>query len=150
MRTRPIAALLFCLVAGATARPAAAQDLGLRVGVSADPDQFYFGGNANIGPVAEKVWFRPNIEVGVGDDVTLMAFNFEFVYRMPLKQKPWQLYFGGGPALNVSRRPNKTVPDGGFNIVLGVEHTRGLFVELKVGALDSPGFKFGIGYTFRP
>ena len=150
MRTTPIAALLFCLVVGAAARPAAAQDVGLRVGVSADPDQFYFGGHANIGPVAEKIWFRPNIEVGVGEDVTLVAFNFELVYRIPLKQNPWQLYFGGGPALNVSRRPNETSPEGGFNIVLGVEHARGLFAELKAGALDSPGFKFGIGYTFRP
>ena len=150
MRSTPTAALLFCLVVGVAARPAAAQDLGLRVGVSADPNQFYFGGHANIGPVADKIWFRPNIEVGVGDDVTLVAFNFELVYRMPLKQKPWQLYVGGGPALNVSRRPNETNPEGGFNIVLGVEHARGLFAELKVGALHSPGFKFGIGYTFRP
>lgn len=150
MKTAFIAPLLFCLVVGVGARPAAAQAVGLRVGVSADPDQFYFGGHANVGPVAEKIWFRPNIEVGIGDDVTLVALNFEFVSRMALKQKQWQLYFGGGPALNVSRRRNNTNPDGGFNIVLGLEHTRGLFAELKVGALDSPGFKFGIGYIVRP
>ena len=150
MKTTLIAPLLFCLVVGVAARPAVAQDVGLRVGVSADPDQFYFGGHANIGPVAERIWFRPNIEVGIGDNVTLVALNFEFVSRMPLKRNQWQLYFGGGPALNVSRRPNETSPEGGFNIVLGLEHARGLFTELKVGALDSPGFKFGIGYTLRP
>ena len=150
MKTTRIAPLLFCLLIGAAARPAAAQDFGLRVGVSADPDQFYFGGHANIGPVAEQFWFRPNIEVGIGDDVTLTAFNFDLVYRLPLKRNQWQLYAGGGPALNVRRRSNDTSPEGGFNIVLGVEHTRGLFAELKVGALDSPDFKFGIGYTFRP
>jgi hypothetical protein len=150
MKTTRLVPLLVCLVAGAGARPAAAQDIGVRVGVSANPDQFYFGGHANIGPVVEELWFRPNIEIGVGDDVTLAAFNFEFVYRMPLKRNPWRLYVGGGPALNLSRRPNKTSPGGGFNIVLGLEHARGLFTEVKVGALDSPGFKFGIGYTFRP
>jgi hypothetical protein len=39
--------------------------------------------------------------------------------------------------------------EGGFNILLGVQHTRGLFFELKVGAGDSPDLKFGVGYTFR-
>lgn len=34
------------------------------------------------------------------------------------------------------------------NILTGLAHAGGLFTEFKVGALDSPGVKFGIGYTF--
>jgi hypothetical protein len=46
--------------------PAQAQEgAGIRAGVSADPGQFYFGGHAAFGPVVDKLWFRPNLEVGV-------------------------------------------------------------------------------------
>ena len=38
---------------------------------------------------------------------------------------------------------------GGFNIVLGAQHRGGLFTELKVGTIDSPNMKFGVGYVFR-
>jgi hypothetical protein len=30
-----------------------------------------------------------------------------------------------------------------------VEHRDGLFFEAKIGAIDSPDLKFGVGYTFR-
>jgi hypothetical protein len=42
-----------------------------------------------------------------------------------------------------------TNTDAGFNILLGVENSRGLFFEFKIGAIDSPDFKFGVGWTFR-
>lgn len=152
MRTRtatPLAALLACFFLGAAAGPAAAQDVGLRAGVSADPGQFYFGGHVESGPVIDKLGFRPNLEIGVGDGVTLAAFNIEFAYKVQVKGKPWQLYVGGGPALNLIRRRGDTSPEGGFNILFGVAHPRGLFAEVKAGFADSPGFKFGVGYTFR-
>ena len=31
----------------------------------------------------------------------------------------------------------------------GAEQSRGLFFEFKVGAIDSPNLKFGVGWTFR-
>ena len=39
--------------------------------------------------------------------------------------------------------------DAGFNIMVGAESSRGLFFEFKIGAIDSPDFKFGVGYTWR-
>ena len=38
---------------------------------------------------------------------------------------------------------------GGFNLLGGVQHTGGLFVEMKGGIADSPDFKFLVGYTFK-
>jgi len=35
--------------------------------------------------------------------------------------------------------------EGGFNILLGIQHTRGLFTEFKVGAIDSPEVKVVVG-----
>ena len=39
--------------------------------------------------------------------------------------------------------------EAGLNVMIGAEHARGLFVEFKVGAMDSPDFKFAVGYTWR-
>lgn len=128
---------------------------GVRAGVSVEPDQFYFGVHVETSPLVDQLRFRPNLEVGLGDEETLVALNVEFAYRIPLQRSPWSMYVGGGPAINIRNfhaggrhRSGDTQAGGGFNILVGVAHQRGLFTELKVGALDSPDLKFGVGFTF--
>jgi hypothetical protein len=123
---------------------------GLRAGVSVDPDQVYVGAHIETGPLVERLVFRPNAEVGFGDNVTLAAFNFEFVWKFPERTGQWGFYAGGGPAINlyqVSGPGDDAKP--GFNFLGGLENRRGLFFEFKVGADNSPDFKFGVGVTFR-
>ncbi len=148
MRTTLLATVL--VLAGVA--PAAAQTAGVRIGVSGSPDQFFAGLHFETGPLIEQVHFRPNLEVGVGSSQTVVAVNFEFVGKFPIKREPWTVYAGAGPALVIDRVSNNVVSNtstgGGFNILLGVEHTRGLFTEIKVGMIDSPSFKFAVGYTF--
>jgi len=137
----------------AGAASAAAQSAGVRAGVSGSPDQFYFGFHYETAPLVEQVVFRPNLEVGVGNDQTVVAVNFEFVGKFPIQRQPWTIYAGAGPALVIDRvsvgTASNTNTGGGFNILLGIEHTRGLFSEIKVGMIDSPSFKFAVGYTFK-
>jgi hypothetical protein len=148
LRSRFVAlALLLMPLLFGLAAPAYSQTAGLRVGLSADPSQFYFGGHVETAPVVEDVRFRPNIEVGVGDGLTLTAVNFDLVYHFP-RQNGWNLYAGGGPALNVYRVRGNSDGQPGFNVVLGAQHAGGFFVEIKGGALDSPNFKLGFGYVF--
>ena len=147
MKSIWIASAVF--VIGLSAGRVQAQGLGVNVGVSADPDQFYFGIGYETAELAERLRFRPNLEVGVGDGVTLITANFEFAYRIPVNKKPWSVYVGGGPALVISNSHDDTDAGGGFNILLGLAHRRGLFTEIKVGVIDSPGFKFGVGYRFK-
>ncbi len=131
--------------------------VGIRAGASIDPDQFYFGGHLDVGPVVEQLWFRPNLEIGLGSNRTLVGVNFEFAYWLPLSDTPWKLYLGGGPAVNIIRsdqdRPGRlsgnTDVEGGFNLLVGFAHQEGFFTEVKVGALDSPELKIGVGYSFR-
>jgi hypothetical protein len=129
---------------------AAALAGGVRGGVSVDPDQFYVGGHYETGPLVDRLHFKPNIEAGFGDDLTLIAINFEFVYKFR-SRSPWNLYAGGGPAINFFSfdqfHDSETEP--GLNFLVGAESTRGLFFELKIGAIDSPDLKFGVGWTFR-
>jgi hypothetical protein len=149
---RTIAAAAGVILSAASAR---AQGVGVRAGASANPDQFYWGAHYESRELVENLRFRPNVEVGVGDDVTLVAVNFEFSYRLPANTLPrslsmWHLYVGGGPALNIFRFSNDTQSEGGFNGLIGLAHRNGLFAEAKIGALKSPDFKFGVGYTFHP
>jgi hypothetical protein len=130
------------------AAPAHAQGgFGVRTGVSVDPDQFYVGGHVDVGPLVKHLWFRPNLEIGFGDGVTLFALNAELAYWFPSKSS-WRLYLGGGPALNVYDRDSGSETKAGLNFMVGVAHRGGFFVEAKVGAFDSPNLKFGFGYTF--
>ena len=126
---------------------------GLRAGVSGDPNQFHFGAHFITEPLISRLSFRPNLEIGVGSNVTTVAANFEFAYRIPVPKSAVSAYIGAGPALNVYRHsgnsPDNTDSGGGFNVLLGLEHRRGLFGEIKVGMIDSPQFKFTVGYTFR-
>jgi hypothetical protein len=129
--------------------PAQAQDgFGLRTGYSVDPDQFYFGAHFGVGPLVSRLWFRPNLEIGVGDNVTTIAINAELAYWFATKSA-WKPYLGGGPALNIYDFDTGSETQGGLNFLFGVAHSGGFFGEIKVGAFDSPDFKIGFGYTFK-
>jgi hypothetical protein len=133
------------------AAPAYAQSsgVGVRAGVSGDPDQFYFGGHVETKPLIDRLTFRPNLEIGLGDNTTLVAGNIEFAYWIPIRNKPFQVYLGGGPAIIIGDRNDDTDVGGGFNILVGLQHRGGLFTEFKVGFADSPDIKFGVGFVFK-
>jgi hypothetical protein len=149
--TRFVTGLSFLLALSVvSAVPAAAQDAGVRAGISIDPDQFYFGGHIETGALIDRLHFRPNVEIGFGDDIMLIGVNMEFVYKFPARGG-WNLYAGGGPALNVYtfEDTDDSETDAGLNILFGAEQSSGLMFEFKIGAIDSPDFKFGVGWTFR-
>ena len=127
---------------------ARAQGPGVRAGASVDPDQFYLGGHYETNPLVDRLHFRPNAEIGFGDDLTTVGLNLEFVYKVPVS-RAWRLYAGGGPAVNIYSFDNDSEVEGGLNFLFGAETRQGLFFELKVGAIDSPDLKFGVGYTWR-
>lgn len=127
---------------------------GIQGGISVDPDQLYFGGHLRLGKVVEKLWFRPSLDVGLGSDLTSIGINGEFLYPVLLQNPKWDIYFGAGPAINIFTFhrdfPGRNDNDvgAGFNLLIGLGHRDGFFGEIKVGALDSPEFKLGFGYTF--
>jgi len=53
--------------------------------------------------------------------------------------------------MNVNRNAvrDRTDVEPGFNVVAGLRRRGGLFFEMKVGTIDSPAFKIGVGYTIR-
>lgn len=143
---------LALLAVVAWAGVAEAQGPGIRGGVSVDPDQFYVGAHYETGALVDRLHFRPNVEAGFGDDLTTIALNFEFAYKFP-HRSAWGIYAGGGPAVNFysfdTGGDDDTETEPGLNFMIGIEHNSGLFFEFKIGAIDSPELKFGVGWTFR-
>ncbi len=143
------------LLLGAASAEAQAS-YGIRAGVSGDPDQFFFGGHVETRPLIERLTFRPNVEVGIGDNATLIALNVEFAYWLRTANRPWSVYMGAGPAVNIFSfdddhpgHADDSDVGGGFNIFVGIQHRQGLFAELKVGTMDSPDVKLTVGYVFH-
>lgn len=135
----------------APADTASAQGLGVRGGVTMNPDQIHFGGHYESRPLIDHLHFKPNIEVGVGDDITLVGANFEFVYKFG-EYGDWGFYAGGGPAINFYSFDDDNIDgetEGGANFLIGAESRQGLFFEVKLGVEGSPDFKFSVGWAFR-
>jgi hypothetical protein len=147
MRTTILALTAMICVASGSAMAQAG--FGIRAGVTAGPNQFHFGPHYVSDPFLGNLTFRPNLEIGVGDHTTTLAANVEFAYGFPISNSDVSVYVGAGPALNAYWHNSDTNSGGGLNLLVGVEHKKGLFGEIKVGAFDSPDFKFTVGYTFR-
>ena len=137
--------------------------LGVRAASALDPELFMFGAHTQMGPFfSENVWARPNLEIGFGELTTLLAFNFEGIYRLPVTSRTsrWNIYAGGGPALNWSHRNFVEETDRGkidfgdldldvgFNFLLGIQAREGMFLELKSSAYSIPTIRFEVGYNF--
>ena len=154
MKTTLVHFLLATAIAVVWPAAAAAQGPGVRGGVSIKPDQFYVGGHFETSELVNDVYFRPNVEAGLGSNLTLIGLNFEFVYKFPRRNR-WRLYAGGGPGVNFYSfdrgrdRDRDTSSEAGLNFLIGVEQSSRLSFEFKIGALDSPELKFGVGWTFR-
>ena len=64
------------------AAPAHAQNaFGLRGGATLDPDQIHFGFHMRPPELTPNVRIRPSLEIGLGDDFTIGAFNLDLVYE---------------------------------------------------------------------
>lgn len=137
--------------------------LGVRGATALDPELFMFGAHTQLGPFFnENLFARPNLEIGFGELTTLLAFNFEGAYRLPVVSRTsrWNIYAGGGPALNWSHRNFVEETDRGkidfgdldldvgFNFLLGIQAREGMFLELKSSAYSIPTIRFEVGYNF--
>ena len=142
-------AVLVCLLSLA---PTAGADGGLRGGFSDDPDQFLFGGQLELPPLGENIYFVPSAEVGLGDDRFSLSFNGDFQYRFDTGGgvRP---YAGAGVALWWVDNDNSNDSDTefGVNALGGMFFGSGppMFVELKLGLTDDiPDLKVVFGVNF--
>lgn len=156
-RTQRLAPVLAFALALALAAPVRAErpPLGLRAGYTSweSIHQFHFGGHAKLGDLFPNVALVPGLEVGMGDDVTVVTANGDLVYRVTeLSQAPWGPYAGGSLSFNFIDSDAGSDSDLGLSAVGGttyaLDNGNEVFVELRLGIMDSPGLKITAGYTF--
>lgn len=152
-----LAAAVFLSPAASSAADTGYRGWGPRLGATVDPDQFHFGAHVDYGHIADHVRLQPNVELGLGDGLTLLAVNLEGAYRFSSKWDSWTPYLGGGPGVNFIGTDDEGLSNGsdtevGLNLLGGID--RGLasgnrfFMETKLGLSGSPDFKFTVGWTF--
>jgi len=127
---------------------------GVRAGLSNNPDQVYGGVHWDLGEFAKNVRFRPNVEVGFGDNVNLIMGNAEVHYVFSQVQV-WKPYVGGSTGfIYVNPDQGDSDTDLTLTAVGGVETKlksgTAFFIEGKFGFTDNePDFKAGVGWTWK-
>lgn len=130
---------------------------GIRAGLSGSPDQGYGGIHVDLGEFHKDVRFRPTMEIGVGDDQTVLQVLAEVHYVFS-KYITWKPYLGAGVGLthvdyDDHRRHGSDTgvslsPIGGIETELNT--WTNFFAEVKAGlADDDPDIKFAVGLTWK-
>ena len=130
---------------------------GPRVGFAGDPDQLVLGAHIDAARVAPRVRFQPDVELGIGDNFTILGFTAPLHYRFAVSSnlKP---YAGAGVTLGwVNVDSNGQGDDDDFEAALDL--IGGLEFPLKSGNLfftefdilvgDLQDFQLIAGWTFR-
>jgi hypothetical protein len=75
---------------------------GPHFGFSTSPDQFVVGGQLQWGDIAPSLDFVPSLDLGFGDNETIISINGDFHYRLDTGTK-WQPYLVEASACTSSR-----------------------------------------------
>jgi hypothetical protein len=143
------------LSAQVDARSNGVRGIGPRIGVASDPDQFRFGGHLDLGDIAPNLVIMPNVEFGIGDDVTTIAPTFELDYRFRSGWSEWAPYVGGGigPVIYSTNHDGSSV-DLALYMQFGIgkgsfsSQSGRFFMEGKFGLVEAPTFVATVGWVF--
>ncbi len=139
--------------------------VGVRAGVTLDPELIMLGVHAQFGPFfSNNLYFRPNVEFAFGEVTSLFALNPEVIYRLPVSSRSarWWSYVGIGPGFNFLHQNFEGEQGGnkidfgdfhsdvGLNILGGIRFRGGMFAELKTTVYSdpSPTLRLIFGYNF--
>ncbi len=146
--------ILLLVVFSLATTTAWATPIGARAGLTFDPGQFHIGAHTDLGQVVESLRLVPNIEVGFGDDLTLIALNGDLLYDFP--STPWAV--GGELGLNIINYDTNipgfddSTTDIGLsalgNYRFRMDSGKVLTLEAKLGLVDSHDIKFTVGWYF--
>ena len=153
-------ALAICLLA--CSGPALAEmgfyGWGPRLGVGDDPDQILIGIHQDFGELVENLRFQPSLDVGLGDDHSLVSGVLPVHWRFPSGSNATP-YIGGGLLLAWIDRdsPRRRGDDSDFEIaplfVAGIEwparRSADILLELQLPGGDAHDAKLLVGWMLR-
>ncbi|MBU8871050.1 MAG: hypothetical protein KOO60_09340 [Gemmatimonadales bacterium] len=156
-RMMKVFALLVFLSVLLTALPASSTPpLGVRCGLTDwnRIDQIHLGMDARMGEIFPSVEFTPNVELGLGDNATILTINGDVAYQFTeLVTSPWGMYGGGALSIHFMDVYDRADTDLGLNALFGFTKIftnghRGM-AEIRLGVIDSPDFKLTFGYSLN-
>ena len=131
---------------------------GPRLGAGDDPDQILIGIHQDFGEIVENLRFQPSLDVGFGDDHTLVSAVLPVHYRFSSRSDTTP-YLGGGLLLAWidHDHPGRGGGDSDFEIapllVGGVEwrvrKTADALLELQLPGGDAHDAKLLVGWIYR-
>lgn len=138
-------------------------EIGLRAGYTMTPDQFHFGAHADLGQVIAPLRLVPNIEIGFGDNITMVCLNGDLIYdfadtpfsvggELGINYVKYDLGdlsgFAGLPGFDI----DDTSTDLGLSILGNYNYLmsngKTLLLEVKIGLSNSADAKITVGYNF--
>lgn len=136
------------------------QGWGPRIGLAADPDQAIGGVHWDLGKVHSQLRFVPNVQVGFGDDHTILEGTAPVHWMFDELDGAFTPYAGGGLAIAwVDRDDDNNGNDDDSEVELALKATGGLewrlgkntdfFVELSLVFGDIHDFQAVSGWTFH-
>lgn len=155
MLRRSLVAFAILVMLPAAASAGSFTSYGPQLGFSQGPDQFVVGGHLQWNSVAPQLDFAPGVDLGFGDNFTLVSINGDFHYRIQTSTK-WQPYVGGGIGLHFvsgDRFGGNGDSASGAHFIVGAavptQNRSRFFTELKLGFSDSPDLKVLAGWNHR-
>lgn len=153
-------AVIVWTVVGVASAAEAQQDIGvrrvgIRGGLTIDPDQVHVGLHINAGQFAPKVRFQPSFELGFGSDRVVATINIDALYTF--EPRSWVPYLGGGLGVSLTHRDSgRGDGDGDFDVGAGLNLIGGFewgeankyLLEARVGVGDIPALKLTVGLNF--
>jgi len=139
---------------GASLASAQNNEIGPRVGLGINPDQFVIGGQMNFPLEPHGLAISPNVELGVGDHTTTIQLNADLDYHFANAGPNWNPYVGGGIGIAFFDYDNDgSDTELGVNLLGGLRFRQKngshLFTELRLGIGDPyPDAKVIVGWNF--
>ena len=114
--------VLALLVPAAQAQDVGYKGGGFRVGLNTHPNQFQFGGQANLGEFIPNLRFQPSFTIGLGDNRVIWMGNVDAAFHFPVEGN-WDPYLGAGLGIGFEDRDDsdKAEVKAGLNILGGIE-----------------------------
>jgi hypothetical protein len=115
---------------------------GVRVGAGLRPEQFVIGFRFGIEP-KKPPRLVPSIDFGFGDNMTTIAFNFDFIWRLRVEGTTRVIYGGAGPTVAfMNPQGDGSNWEPGLTVVAGMRLSsnfkRPLNVEARFGSGGIP------------
>jgi len=134
--------VLVCAVLTTVAASSAVAGVGLQAGLSLSPDDFVIGVHFKPPTLAKRISIVPSVEAGFGD-ATMVAGNLDGHFLLATTRLA--PYLGAGLTVNWVDYDGGSSTDFGGSLLGGIQLTKHLYFETKVGLGDVPDWKFLVG-----